>query len=107
MNQFNVLNWDINRNELESYDVLPYFRSCYEECRKKDRPVTADEWKEFVKSRGMYRFWSNAVYEFEVSRWPHSKDRNNDRHIKIDIWQQIEMNLDLIVELLMKEYKNV
>jgi len=34
-NRFNVLNWNINRNELESYDVLPYFRKCYEECKKK------------------------------------------------------------------------
>ena len=68
MNQFNVLNWDINRNELEYYDVLPYFRKCYEECRKKDIPKTVDEWKEFIRQKGIYMFCSRCQYEIIISR---------------------------------------
>ena len=102
MNQFNVLNWGINRNELEPYDVLPYFRKCYEECKKKDRPKTANEWEEFIRRKGMYMFWSRCEYEIIISPWPPQKKNVS---VKIDVWQQIEMNLDLIVELLMNEFK--
>jgi len=98
-NQFNVLNWDINRNELVSYDVLPYFRKAYEVCTKK--PVTKEEWEEFIRRRGMYRYWSRCEYEIIVSPWPPQK---KDISVKIDVWQQIENNLDLIVKLLMEEY---
>lgn len=101
MNQFNVLNWDINCNELEFYDVLPYFRKCYEKCRKKDKPKTVDEWKEFIRQKGIYMFCSRCQYEIIISPWPLQK---KDVSVKIDVWQQIKMNLDLIVELLMKEY---
>lgn len=100
-NQFNVLNWDINRNQLKTYNVLPYFCKCYEECRKEDRPVTVDEWKEFVKRRGMHMYWSRCEYEIIISPWPPQK---KDVSVKIDVWQQIENNLDLIVKLLMEEY---
>ena len=102
MNQFNVLRWDINRNELVTYDVLPYFRKCYKERKKKDKPVAVDEWKKFIKQEGMRMFWSRCEYEIIISPWPPQK---KDVSVKVDIWQQIEMNLDLIVELLMNEFK--
>lgn len=101
MNQFNVLNWDFNRNELKSYDVLPYFRREYEKCKKEEKPVTIDEWKEFIRQEGMYMFWSRCEYEIIISPWPPQK---KDVSVKIDVWQQIKNNLDLIVKLLMEEY---
>ena len=46
---FYVLNWDFNSDNLVHYDILPYFRECYKGLSKGKRPVTIDEWKEFVK----------------------------------------------------------
>lgn len=101
MAEFNVILWDINRDELTTYDVLPYFRDEYKVTKKKDRPNTVNEWKEFIRQKGMYMFWSRCQYEIIISPWPPQK---KDVSVKVDIWQQIKMNLDLIVELLMKEY---
>ena len=113
MTEFNVIVWDINRDELITYDVLPYFRKEYSECRKKDRPHTREEWKAFVRRRGMYKFWGQCQWEFQISAWPPIMDftqnppvidPKKDKRIKIDVWQQIENNLDIVVELLMNEY---
>lgn len=98
-NQFNVLNWDINRNQLETYDVLPYFRREYEACPRK--PSTKEEWKEFIRKEGKYRYWARCEYEIIISPWPPQK---KDVNVKVDVWQQIENNLELIVKLLMEEY---
>ena len=100
MNKFNVIIWDINSRTIEPYDVLPYFRREYKSLKKKDRPITREQWKEFVRRRGMYMFWARCEYEILISEWPPSKE---DKHIKIDVWQQIDNNLDLVVDLLMSE----
>lgn len=101
MKEFNVLVWDINSDKLVKYDVLPYFRECYDDCRKVDRPSTREQWEEFVQRRGMYMYWSRCQYEIIVSSWPPGK---KDNSIKIDVWYQIENNIDLIVDILMSEY---
>lgn len=100
MIQFNVLWWDFNDDHPTPFDVLPYFRRCYVSCRKKNRPVTKEQWVEFVKQHGMYMFWAKCEYEIIVSQWPPT-----DKSSKVDVWQQIEPNLDLIVKLLMEEYQ--
>lgn len=103
LRQFNVLIWNINKNTVEPYDVLPYFRDEYKR-NKKNRPITKDEWEMFVRRWGKYMYWARCEYEIIVKSWP-----TQEGGVKIDIWEQIENNLDLIVELLMDEYgkKNV
>ena len=45
-------------------------------------------------------YWARCEYEVIISQWPPT-----DKSYKLDIWQQIEANLDLITELLMREYE--
>ena len=106
MKQFNVLNWDFNRDTLVPYDVLPYFRRQYDERKEKDRPKTKEEWMTFVKERGTCMYQHRAEYEILISGWPPRKDRSKDKEIKIDIWHQIENNIDIIVDILMDEHQN-
>ena len=101
--KFNVLVWDTNAKKLTTYDVLPYFRRTYEKKKKADRPTTREEWVDFVKSQGKYMFWARCEWEIIISEWPpYPKE---DRSVKIDVWYQIENNLDLVVDLLMSEIK--
>lgn len=92
---FNVLNWDINANKLISYNVLPYFIREYTELAKDKRPVTDEQWREFVRRKGMYMYWSRCEYEIIISPWP-----TQDKEVKIDIWKQIEMNIDLLINVI-------
>ena len=70
MRQFNVMWWDFNKSYPEPYDVLPYFRKEYIDLKKKDRPVTKEQWIEFISRKGMHMFWSRCEYEIVVSQWP-------------------------------------
>lgn len=119
MTEFNVLHWDFNNDHPTPYDVLPYFRNQYTSYKKKDRPVTKEQWTEFIRRNGMYMFWAKCEYEIIVSQWPprykkvvrRNPETNAEEVVKelinkkVDIWQQIEPNIDLIVKLLMEEYQ--
>lgn len=106
--KFHVLTWDFNRDEIEHYDVLPYFRDRLEERIERNKegedeyfkvPKSFDEFKKFVEDESLYQFWSRCEYEMIVHGWP---VRNND--YKIDVHEQIMMNLDVISGILFDEY---
>lgn len=99
MVSFNVIWCDINKKVFEPYDVMPYFIDCYKEL-KKDRPNTFKEFKEFIKRNSMYMYWSRCQYEIILKDWPCGKIEE-----KQDVHKQIMMNIDIITNLLMKEFK--
>ena len=117
MKQFNVMLWDFNSDKLVHYDVIPYFQERYKErverykkYSKKENfdvdndymfvPKTLDEFKKFVKNESMYQFWSRCEYEMIVHGWPVQK---ND--YKLDVHEQIMMNIDIVAEILYNENK--
>lgn len=106
--KFYVLTWDFNRDKIEHYDVLPYLRTRLEERIEKNKkdedeyfkdPKSFDEFKKFVEDESLYQFWSRCEYEMIVHGWP---VRKND--YKIDVHEQIMMNLDVISGILFDEY---
>jgi hypothetical protein len=94
---FNVINFEFNSDKFETYDVMPYLVNCYNKENKDKRPVTFDEFKEFVKSKSMYMYWSRCEYEIILSDWPNQKI-----HKKIDIHWQIMNNIDIVTNILME-----
>ena len=95
---FNVINFDFNSKEFESYDVMPYLINCYKNVkRKKECPKTFDEFKQFVESKSMYMYWSRCEYEIILLDWP-----GQNINKKIDIHEQLMMNIDIVTDILMK-----
>ncbi len=100
---FNVIHYNINGRCIEPYDVMPYLVNRYNEVKPKDRPQTAQEFKEFVDRNSHYMFWSRCEYEMVVVQgYPES---HRDVEAKWDIYKQIEMNLDVVVAILMENVK--
>ena len=117
-NKFNVLTWDFNHDKVEHYDVLPYFRNAFKERVEKSKgkrikkamekdpsmkkyygvPSTFEEMREFVKDESLYMFWGRCEWEFIMHGWPVQK---ND--YKIDVHEQIMMNIDTITAILYSE----
>lgn len=124
MKQFNVINFNFNAKKFEAYDVIPYLVREYheqieryntaklelEKAKTDDEikiaksnlnywkvPVTFDEFKEFVKSRAQYQFWSRCEYEIILVDWPCQKVED-----KWDVYDQIMMNLDIVTKILME-----
>lgn len=113
--KFNVLLWDINRDNLEYYDVIPYFVSEWKEDKKHKHkawnleynqndsniddtkmPETFEEFKKYILRKSQYMYWSRSEYEIIISDWPCQKHEK-----KIDVHYQIEMNIDIIAKLFM------
>lgn len=130
--QFNVLHLKFNNKKIEYCDVLPYFRDCWKEGRFKKEDVTDKKsLKEWIKRSSQYQFWTRCQYEFLIAPWPLGSYKINqdlnkfitpefnindyrqnidfynilmqDMH-KIDIHEQIMMNIDIIVDILWEEF---
>ena len=100
MKQFNVIVEDINSRKFIPYDVIPYLVQCYYE--EKDRPGTIEEFKvfieRFIERHSKYQWWSRCEYEIILKSWP-----TGNIEKKIDVHQQVMMNIDIIAEILMNE----
>ncbi len=101
MKSFNVIWWDFNKKEPEPYDVIPDLVDKYK--KAKIKPKTFDEFKDFIIKESMYKWWSRCEYEIVIQRWPPMK---KEEDYKCDIYNQIMMNIDIIVDIVMKETKN-
>lgn len=118
---FKVINWDFNTDSIEYYDVLPYLRreiqhrlDCLKKWRKTERwkkRIEADPndiyfceldtWeklRDFIELKTRTQFWSRCEYEVIVTGWP---QQNNS--VKIDVYDQIKENIDVITDILWKE----
>ena len=74
--EFKVITWSFNNDHLEWYDVIPYFVREYQSEKPTDRPETFDDFKEFIKRRGMYMFWARCEWETIITGWPAQKRIN-------------------------------
>lgn len=97
--KFNVIHYNFATEKMEPYDVVPYFVKCYNDADKK--PVTFEEFKDFINKESLYRFWSRCEYEIILSDWPVMRKQE-----KWDVHRQITMNLNIITQIVMDEIKN-
>lgn len=126
---FYVLNESINRNEFEPYNVMDYLIREYRAVKKNDRPKTFEEFKEFVKRKSSYMYRARCEYEILLASWPFGSYRMHkelkeflgtnpdlDKIVngikldniimrdmqKIDVYEQITINLDIVTKILME-----
>lgn len=101
MIEYRVITWDFSTDRVEHYDIMPYLYRRLEEKRKKRqitlKDLTLERLKEFIDSESRYQFWARCQYEVILSSWP---PRENGRRHKMDVYEQIHMNLDNIAKLM-------
>lgn len=90
--KFNVIHYDINKDKMTEYDVIPYLMYVYN--KTENKPKTISELKSFILSESKYHWWSRCEYEIILSSWPVGKCKE-----KWDIFRQIEMNIDIITNI--------
>lgn len=95
--EFNVLIWSFNKQHPEPYNVIPYFQREWYDEKNKDRFRSFEDIKQFIDSKAKYQFWARCEYEIIIESWPVTKDQ-----VKLDVYDQIKMNLDLITTVFMK-----
>lgn len=92
---FNVITFEPNSCKFEPYNVMRHLIREYN--NQKTKLVTFEECRKFIKDESMHQFWSRCEYEVVLADWPCQKTER-----KIDVHEQIMMNLDVITELFMK-----
>ena len=95
--EWNVLAYNFNTNEIINYNI---FSGHFFTELKHENPKTYIELKEFIKKWARYYYWSRTEHEILVGGL-----FKNCKFEKIDIFRQIEMNLDRITEYVNKELK--
>lgn len=99
--EWNVLLHDFNKDEIRNYNI--FSESSPERIAKLIKRYNIcnyDDFKERMKIVFMAQYWSRTEYEIIVSGFC-----KNAKEYKIDVWRQIEMNLDRILEYIMREMK--
>lgn len=97
--KYNVLIQDFNSRKFVPYDIFPYLYRQYNE--REQKPLTLQEYKNFILSEARYQWWARCEYEIIVSGWP-----NITNSKKIDVYDQIELNIDAITTLFI-EYVDI
>lgn len=105
---FNVLEYNWNTRKPSYYNVIPYFKnnwnnkkSNFEKEKVKDKKTL----KEWIERASQYQYWARCEYEFLMGPWPYREDTIINDLKKIDIHEQIMMNIDILTDLLYSEFK--
>ena len=98
-----VITWNFNKDQIERYNIMDYLINCYKETKKRklDIPKTFEEYKNFILKKSKYQFWSRCEYECIIHCWPVKKNE-----YKLDVYEQIEMNIDIITKHFMNQITN-
>lgn len=136
MEEFNVIEYNFNTKKVQAYNVIPYFVDTWNNKKhnfnKKD-VNNKEDLKEWVIRTSSYMFRARCQYECLIAPWPFGSKSTNDKlkefltkefniddysqnidfyniitddMEKIDVHQQIMMNIDVIVEILSNKFLN-
>lgn len=104
--KFNVMLMDFTNKKIIPYDVLPYFRSVWKDKKwdafDKSKVKTKTDLKEWIKDASRYMYWARCEYEFVIGPWPYKEIEKELK--KIDVHEQLMFNIDLITDILYKEF---
>ena len=78
----------------------PYWEEEIKKRRKNGKIKNREDLKQYLKSECMYHYWSKCEFETIVTSWP---PRKNEEGTKIDVWDQIEPNLDRLTDYIIIE----
>lgn len=89
---WNVYISNFNSRKMEPFNVFNH-ASFMEDCRKNYKKNKDDREAFFAKMKTdlMYYYWSKCEWEIVLGHWP---SKENDRDIRIDVFDQICLNWD-------------
>lgn len=99
--KWNVVHFDFNKNEFDTYNVLnKYF---VDEIKKRTKKVdNRDDFSEEVRHICMYYFWSKFEWEIVLKQWT---GHDNPKQMKVDVYDQLKLNWDRFIDYLWDNIK--
>lgn len=116
---FYVLYKDFNTGKMESYNVMDSlygsifnangtlskknFHIWDNKTYERKEIKTKHDLKSFILAHFIYCYHSKCEWEFIAQDWPNT---DNGRDVKVDVFQQLKPNIDLIVDIVWEQIKN-
>lgn len=116
--KYHVLYKDFNTGEMTEYDVMPslygnIFTSdgklskkrfhIHDEKTYEPKPIkTRNDLRKFIDSHFRYCYSHKCEWEFIAQDWPNT---TSGRDVKVDVYHQLEPNIDLITDLVWEQVK--
>ena len=94
-----VLYWDFNKRKVINHNILQWSKEHIINEIKHEKIYNKKLLKDYLKTYFIYNYWNKSEYEFFIS------DLKGNYYEKIDIWRQIESNLDRITEYVNREMR--
>ena len=124
MKSYFVLLRNFNSNKTVKHDIMPYILQTYKDCEEekfwwmfddpKIAPIAKEDFKYFVERVCKRMYWSRCEYEWLMISWPPGKIDTLEQcqkiinfSTKIDAWDQIEMNLDVVTDVFIENINAV
>lgn len=118
MKSFYVLLCDFNTKQPEKYDIMLYLLNTYKKCLERNhwwpmdnpniKPESTEDFKHFVDRACRYQYWARCEYEWLMLAWPYGATDTIENckkvinsSVKLDAYEQIKMNLDIITSVFM------
>lgn len=97
-----VLMYNVKEHSIKPYNALnnELILELHKEIVKKKRITNYEELKEYVRKWFLYHYWCKAEYEVLIGRFFFESDKDL---IKIDVYTQLMLNIDRIIEYLIKK----
>lgn len=100
---FYTIVYNVNSRRPEAYDVIPYILNEIKEQRKRkyDKLIikSNEDLKNAILRIAKYQFWARCEYEVIINEWPYQESDPMKNSCKIDVYEQIKMNIDVIVDI--------
>lgn len=100
MLEWYALREDFNKRKIENYNVLSGWEEKIKKARKNKKFKDYASLKEWLRKEFMYYYWSKAEHEICVGG---IFIKSIEELEKIDIYSQLQPNLDRITEYVIKE----
>lgn len=86
--------------KFKSFDIMPFLINAYNNKKVEERPKEEQELKDFIIKESRYLWWAKCEYEIILSNWP-----RKDIEEKWDVFKQIMMNLDIVIDVFKENIK--
>ena len=97
-----VFEHDFNKNKIVHYDIFSHYGFA-EDVKKADKKFERDaEFLDEVERSLQYYFWAKAEHEILIKGL---FDKNDESQVKIDVFEQVEMNWERFAEYLLANRK--
>lgn len=100
--EWNVLVYDFNKKQVKPFNIFnsDFVKSLSIYLNNLNTPINLEDIKTYIDKWARYNYWSRTEFEINISDM-----FSQCQSVKVDVYYQIKMNIDRILDYVVKELK--